>query len=86
MKVETRINLGDQVTDKVNGHKGTATGVQVQLNGCIQFLVESSITKENPKGVDYWIDEQRLKVTKQNAFQPEKSKADLGGSNREHHK
>ncbi len=82
MKIETRVNFGDKVTDNVNGFKGTATCVQISMNGCIQFFVESNVTKVKQETVDWWIDEQRLKVTKKSTFVPEKSKAEVGGLSR----
>ena len=84
MEIKTRINLGDKVKDVIGGFKGTATCVQVALSGCIQFLVESDVSgKGKQETTEWWIDEQRLKVTKKSAFKPQVTKAETGGMRRQ---
>ena len=82
MKVETRINLGDSVTDVLNDHKGVVTCCQISINGCIQFLVETKVTKKDPKPDDFWLDEERLKVTKKSSYKKEITKSPAGGLKR----
>lgn len=82
MNIDTRVNLGDSVTDVISGHRGIATAIQVMLNGCISILVEAKTTKAKPDSADYWLDEQRLKIMKRIKFKPQKSVATVGGPKR----
>lgn len=58
------IKLGDEVTDKISGHKGIATEAATYINGCTSYWVE-------PKGgllggeakPGRWLNEVRLEVS-----------------------
>ena len=63
----TRIpRLGDSVKDIVTGFAGTVTGTSEYLNGCKHYLVEAK-PKVGSKSESEWIDEARLKVTRDGA-------------------
>lgn len=71
------VNLGSRVRDTISGFEGIATGRTVYLNGCVSVLIEGPMVgKDRP---EQWIDEQRLEVIEQDAFQPSPSAATAGG-------
>ena len=73
------IKLGDKVKDKVSGLIGIAVEKREYLNGCIQYVVQPKIAKDN-KMADAWsMDQEQLeslekkvKVKKSNTGGPMK--------------
>lgn len=52
MKIETKFDFGDRVTDIICGFSGWVTAVSIYLNGCVQYAVQPRISvdsKEYPK-------------------------------------
>lgn len=63
------IRLGDEVEDLITGYKGIAVARTKFMNGCIQYAVASRLKKgetEYPKEAPISIDEQSLKIIKEN--------------------
>ncbi len=61
----SKINLGDEVTDKVTGIKGIAIAFTKWLNGCVRWTVQPrKLTKEGKVQDSETIDEGQLSVTK----------------------
>ena len=56
--------LGKRVTDKVTGFKGVVTTVAFDLYGCIQAIVQPSVSKEGNPVESAWFDVDRLIVHK----------------------
>jgi len=54
--------FGRQVTDKVTGFTGVATGYCQYISGCNQVLVTPPVGPAGEHREGHWIDEQRLVV------------------------
>jgi hypothetical protein len=61
----TRINLGDQVKDKVTGFKGIAVAVTTWLNGCVRVTITpESLDKDGKIQDSQSFDEEQLELLK----------------------
>lgn len=58
-----KITLGDEVTDKISGHKGIATQAATYINGCTSLYVEPKGTFLSEAKDGRWIDQNRLEAT-----------------------
>lgn len=62
MNIQTKIDLGAEVVDKVTGFKGTVTGISVFLNGCARVLVQPKCAEDGALKDPSWFDEPQLEV------------------------
>ena len=60
----SKINLGDQVKDKVTGFTGIATARVEFLNGCTRIAVQTDVLKDGLSQDSPYIDEPQLEVVK----------------------
>lgn len=58
-----KIELGDQVKDKISGFSGVVSAIGRYLNGCNRVLVTAETLNGDGKIVDWWIDDVQLEVT-----------------------
>lgn len=58
-----KVNLGDQVQDRVTGFKGIVTARSEYLNGCTRVGVHAR-AKGNAQSEPSWIDEPQLRVVR----------------------
>lgn len=73
-----KIQLGSKVKDKITGFVGIAVARTEFLNGCVQYLVQPKIKKNNEIPEDKGIDEQSLEVIKSKI--KKKKKRENGGA------
>jgi len=75
------VKLGDQVTDKISGFGGIATGVAKYLNGCTRILVEpQSLDDDGALLKAIWFDDVQVEVAEPGSFA--KGKKKVGGPSR----
>lgn len=60
MNIETKIDIGWDVKDKITGFTGKVTGFCTYISGCNQALVAPPLGKDGTLRDSVWIDEQRL--------------------------
>ena len=63
-----KVELGDEVVDRITNFQGTATGVARYLTGCVRFLVEREGDTHGSPPQELWIDEIRLRIIKRETF------------------
>ena len=72
------MNLGEKGTDIITGFTGTITGYVQYLTGCNQYLIIPKCKKDDtstkPEG--QWIDDSRIKITKNNTVKLFDTKSD----------
>jgi len=56
------VQLGDYVTDRLTGFKGTVSGIVKYLSGCVQALVVPVVGADGKMPESTWFDLQRLEV------------------------
>lgn len=66
-----RINLGDEVIDKVTGFKGIAVARTQWLTGCDRITVQPKLGKDGKPIDPHSFDEGQLEVVKRAAFKPQ---------------
>lgn len=68
----TRVNLGDEVRDKITGFRGVVIGMTRWLNGCVRVGIQPrKVTKDKGKLVEAeWIDEPQLAIVKRRVITP----------------
>lgn len=68
---KSKVNLGDEVKDKVTGFKGIVTSITLFLNGCTRCGVQPKMGKDGkvPDGLSF--DEPQLEVVKRKAVASE---------------
>jgi len=64
-----KVNLGDEVKDSISEFEGIAIGRAEYMTGCVQILIAAKNQKTEETPTEYWIDEQRLKITKRAAYE-----------------
>ena len=73
--METKVELGDQVSDPMTGFKGTAIAVTQWLHGCLRITVQPKGLDNDGKLYDVEVfDEPALKVTKAINLAPKERK------------
>ena len=63
-----KINLGDEVQDRVTGFKGIAVARTQWLTGCDRITIQPKLDKEGKASEPMGFDEGQLKVLKKGAF------------------
>ena len=71
------IPLGSRVKDKITEFAGVADARCEFLNGCVQYRVQSKISKDGKVPEPQWIDETQLEIIGKSAIK--KIKSDNGG-------
>ena len=67
--MNTNIELGDRVKDRISGFGGIVTARSEYLNGCISMLVQPARLDEGGKKIKgIWFDDVQLEVEEQKAF------------------
>ena len=78
--MKTKIELGDEVKDKVSGFKGVVVSEHIYLNGCTRFSVLPKVGKDGSYKESEAFDEPQLKVVTKGKFKKDnKSSSPLGG-------
>ncbi|MDR3473371.1 MAG: hypothetical protein P4M09_17055 [Devosia sp.] len=60
MNIQTKIEFGWDVKDRITGFTGKVTGYCAYITGCNQVLVAPSVAKDGAARDAHWFDEQRL--------------------------
>jgi hypothetical protein len=60
-KLQTDLNLGDEVEDKLTGFRGVVTVQGVSLNGCVRMVVQPKLDKDGKLPESKGFDVDRLK-------------------------
>ena len=71
--------LGFKARDKVTGFEGVITSVSFELYGCIQYLLNPGMTKENKLGDCCWFDTNRIEIVSKKPVMECKFSVDKGG-------
>ncbi len=68
----TKVNLGDEVKDKITGFRGIVIGITRWLNGCSRVGVQPrKVQKDKGKIAEAeWIDENQLAIVKRAVLKP----------------
>ena len=67
--MNTKIELGDLVKDRISGFSGIVTARSEYLNGCISVLVSpTNLDNDGKKIKGIWFDDVQLEVEEQKAF------------------
>lgn len=62
------IQLGDEVTNKLNDHEGIVAGRAIYLNGCIRCAVHGKgLSEDGQPNQPWWTDEQQLEAKAEKA-------------------
>lgn len=56
--------LGASASDIITGFKGTIIGRTEYIGGCYQYLIVPKVSKDGKYKDSFWLDENRLKVSK----------------------
>ncbi len=67
-----RVNLGDEVKDKITGFRGVVIGITRWLNGCSRVGIQPrKVIKDKGKIAEAeWTDENQLDIVKRGALKP----------------
>jgi len=61
---EIKVQVGDEVKDKITGFKGIAIVQHIYMQGCDRFTVINKSTRDKPEPTELSFDEPDLVVTK----------------------
>lgn len=79
---ETKVDFGDQVTDKITGFKGTVIAITEWLHGCRRVMVQpKGLNKDGEIYASEQFDEPGLNITRR-ATAPTVIKKKTGGPRR----
>lgn len=68
-----KINLGDEVKDKVTGFQGIAVATHQYLQGCVRISIQPTIDKDGKMADSATFDEPQLELIKKNVITTEPS-------------
>jgi len=61
------MKLSDLVRNKITGFHGIVTGKSEYINGCTQFLLSPTVSKDGEHRRGQWFDQTELENVKENA-------------------
>lgn len=77
--MKTKIELGNEVKDRITGFQGIATGKAEYLTGCNQYVVQPICEKNTSYPDAQWFDEGRLEFVSE-GIKSEEVSAEENGS------